>query len=294
MLESSPEILSLSEFFTVIGPDRAFGPACLDGRALWRLIGEQSADASALLSSASIPEVVARPSATHFREIPPLMLVTLPRLTDEPEKLHRDLRTEIEGLPVQPTAAQYSHVFEWLRLRFGKRVVVERSGGSLAYAGVLARLFPSARFIHICRDGPECAYSMSRHPYFRVLVTRLVRRNPDLSIAECLKLDVPADRYGAFWSATAIRGLAALNPLGSDRLLHVAFEQLCREPASTLRRIAEFLDLTDCDGLRQSASLVQKVEPRLPHLPPDTRNAIERTCRPGTRALAELSQVMAR
>jgi hypothetical protein len=46
-------------------------------------------------------------------------------------------------------------------------VVVERSAASLNMVGALRGQFPAARFVHLYRDGPDCALSMSRHPVFR-------------------------------------------------------------------------------------------------------------------------------
>jgi hypothetical protein len=45
--------------------------------------------------------------------------------------------------------------------------VVERSASSLHLIPLLHAQFPAARFVHLYRDGPDCALSMSRHPAFR-------------------------------------------------------------------------------------------------------------------------------
>lgn len=52
--------------------------------------------------------------------------------------------------------------------RLGRLACVERSAGSVSVAGLLAARFPAAKFIHIARDGRDCAVSMSRHPNFRL------------------------------------------------------------------------------------------------------------------------------
>jgi hypothetical protein len=36
------------------------------------------------------------------------------------------------------------------------------------YTGQLSDAFGDARFVHLYRDGRECAYSFSRHPLYRL------------------------------------------------------------------------------------------------------------------------------
>ena len=71
---------------------------------------------------------------------------------------------------VRPRAAlgdQYRFMFDWLRERLGRRVWVERSGGSLIFGLALMRLFPEARVVHVYRDGRDTALSLRQHPAFK-------------------------------------------------------------------------------------------------------------------------------
>jgi len=63
----------------------------------------------------------------------------------------------------------FQQFFDRLAALLGRHVVVERSGGSLPVTGLLRRHFPDARFVHMCRDGPDCALSMSRFPPSRIM-----------------------------------------------------------------------------------------------------------------------------
>ena len=45
--------------------------------------------------------------------------------------------------------------------------MVERSASSLHLIPLLHAQFPAARFVHLYRDGPDCALSIHRHPAFR-------------------------------------------------------------------------------------------------------------------------------
>jgi hypothetical protein len=290
MLECCPDITSVSEFFASTGAERAFGEPSIDGSSLWRLFSEHTADAAELLDAVQIPEIVAARSA-RVSAMPPLMLATLPRLVDDSQATHDALRSHVEALPRSPPGHQFSSVFAWLGQRFQRPIVVERSGGSLGYAEALTRLFPDARFVHLWRDGAECAYSMSRHPYFRVVVTRVCgsRRAAKPSITECLSTVLPIDRYGVFWSATVLRGLGALRTLPAERVLHISFNQLINQPLSTLSSVARFFGGSpDHPWMGRACAQVKQTPPHMLSAPADVRRALERACQPGMRALLDL------
>ncbi len=100
--------------------------------------------------------------------VPAVMFAALPHLTQNPDALFEELRSFVMQLDPALPAIQYQRVFEWLRRRFRKRVWVERSGGSVRGVSRLAQAFPDARFIHMIRDGRDCALSMSRQLAFRL------------------------------------------------------------------------------------------------------------------------------
>src|SRR5437899_860494 len=78
-----------------------------------------------------------------------------------------ELAAEVPRWPRRPAARQYQALFGHLAGRLGRPVVVERSAASLHLIGLLREQFPAARFVHLHRDGPDCALSMSHHPIFR-------------------------------------------------------------------------------------------------------------------------------
>lgn len=65
---------------------------------------------------------------------------------------------------------QYQKLFQWLAKTFKRVLWVERSGGSLRSVEQLITHFPDARFVHLVRDGRDCAISMSHHYGFRMVV----------------------------------------------------------------------------------------------------------------------------
>ncbi len=73
----------------------------------------------------------------------------------------------VGGLTPASAAVQHGRLFSWLCDRLGRRAWVERSGSSLMYMSQLAGAFSDAKFVHLYRDGRECAYSFSRLPAAR-------------------------------------------------------------------------------------------------------------------------------
>ena len=91
LLNRHPQVLSLSEFFVPLGPE-AFAWANPDGERLWRTLTRQSAGLHAMLKSGQVvDEALYRFDAPGARfgatDIPPIMAVTLPHLSDRPEEL---------------------------------------------------------------------------------------------------------------------------------------------------------------------------------------------------------------
>src|SRR5213076_1718239 len=99
--------------------------------------------------------------------IPLVSHYVLPMLGADPDWLFDELAAEVPRWPRRPAAAQYRHLFGYLAKTLGRPVVVERSASSLHLIPLLHAQFPAARFVHLHRDGPDCALSMSRHPAFR-------------------------------------------------------------------------------------------------------------------------------
>ena len=149
-------------------------------------------------------------------DIPSILCVALPHLTPDYERLFEELGPVVRGRPKATLPEQYLFMFEWLCKRLGRRVWVERSGGSLLFGRRLMGLFPQARVVHIHRDGRDTALSMSQHPAFKAgpaLMRRLqrmgvdpVRRRPDsqyqplhpaeVSLRQHAKDDAPGCRPG--------------------------------------------------------------------------------------------------
>ena len=327
MLRLHPDILSISEFMVAIADfggriSRAFPARPLDARELWPILGGcHPRQTTMLRHGCEVEEMIypLRPGSRFDRVtgVPAVMFAALPHLTDAPDALFEELRAFVVGLDPALPAAQYQRVFEWLQRRFRKRVWVERSGGSLRGVTRLAEAWPAARFIHIVRDGRDCAISMSGQLAFRLHVvtaiqSALLRCDPfecagrrrewmlpgklrqllpeRFDPAALRTLRLPAALFGCHWSREIQRGEAALAALPSRRVLTVHYEDLLQDPARWLRLIVEFIDpsLLDETWLRSAASLAGAPRSSWRTLPALDRTLLEWSCLPGQRALRKM------
>jgi hypothetical protein len=131
-----------------------------------------------LSGGAAVPEFLYPAlSGTRFSTgsggIPAVCMTVLPHLTGDPDQAFDELSAEIPAWPDQSAAQHCTRLFAWLAARFGGTVAVERSGFSMGSVPWLSQNFPGARFVHLHRNGPDSAVSMSRHPGFRLLLVFL-------------------------------------------------------------------------------------------------------------------------
>lgn len=317
LLSRHPAVLSLSEFFVPLGPE-AFAHDSIDGDGFWRILSRQSPALRAMLRDGIVVDEMLYPydqpgMRYGLADLPPMMMVTLPHLTDAPEALYDALEPVVRARPAMPIADQYRALFEDLAGRLGRRVWIERSGGSLMLAAKLLRLFPDARVIHVHRDGRDTAMSMEKHHNFKVLVGAMkaarrlgVDATREFTRDRGRRLDVLSQRMifpfinarrlaegvtlpelGAFWSLMIGLAREVLDPLPPDRLLTVAFEDVQRAPREQLQAMIRFIDpgLDDPAWLDEVSAIPRPARSRAADLPPDVYTALTEACRPGLEAL---------
>ena len=317
ILNSHPEILSLSELFAYTGLS-AFGRGRRSGEWMWELLGRHQGR-TRFLAGGDYEELIYpfdRPGARFTRtDVPPIMCTTLPHLTERHEELYDELEPVVRGWPRRRAADQYRQLFDWLCQRFDRRVWVERSGGSLFYAGIVRRRFPEARIIHVYRDGRDVALSMSRHYLFRIVVASLSgTRKGKVDLLTLMKRDriwellltrlMPAVTkflgqrtttdedfqladFGKFWNDLIQNGNRVFGSLPSDSLLNVKFEDVQANPENQIRRIVRFIapELEDDNWIREASSIPRPGAPRYPQLAPEELARITQVCRPGLELL---------
>ncbi len=317
-----PKILSLSEFFTLVGW-HTLSIERLDGEALWKIFSRQRRALQALLNSESrMSEIIypfGNPQARFSpRNVPPISAITLPHLTPHFDSLYDELEPVIRARPPAALAAQYRFLFEWLCEHFGCSAWLERSGGSLFFGHNLMRLFPEARVIHVYRDGRDTALSMNRHDAFKITlggIQQLSRFGID-PFAQEIDLNTPPsssavarfvrslffrfadfdgmirrefslEDYGDLWSRMVLFGQRYLSMLPPDRFLALRYEDMLLHPRDKLREMIEFIDpnLSDDAWLDEAVSIPRSNPSKYLSLAPQEQVRLTQACAPGLEAL---------
>ncbi|GAB7038361.1 MULTISPECIES: sulfotransferase [Catenuloplanes] len=150
ILRDHPDVLSVREVGTALVARRPGAPpAEIDGAAVWSL----------LTAPGDAP-------AAHV-----------------PDGLLDDLAPVVRGWPARPAAAHYRALLHHLAARSGRTTIVDHSTASLHLVATLHAAVPDAHLVHMYRDGPDCALSMSRHAWFRAAaLTRHASRPGDTAL----------------------------------------------------------------------------------------------------------------
>jgi putative sulfotransferase len=326
MLREHPKVLSLSEFFSFVSDGarvpEALSPEPMDGAQFWRIVtGCAQHITFAMQHGIASPEILYRyddPSARFPPEtgVPAILLTTLPHLTDDHDALFELLREEVNTWLDAMIGEHYRHLFAWLSAHFGKRLWVERSGGSYLVAEQLMRIFPEPRFVHMVRDGRDAALSNREHPGFRLAMIMISlqqclgvdpledadRTHLDRVPAELLpflpeRFDVDAFRAhrfplpfcGQLWAHQIGNGARALRMVPPERLLTLRYEDFFIDPTAQLNRLAAFLgdQFVDEAWSARCAAMVRKPRSTWRDLPEEDARALTEACRPGFELLRD-------
>ena len=324
LLREHPDVLSMSEFFSTLRIAAAAGRAGfpvgdMDGAQLWRLLATPFPMLDAMVSDGLRTSEMLYPADGRFGPATGIPLVShyvLPMLGEDPDWLFDELAAEVPRWPRRPAAVQYQNLFGYLAGRLGRPVVVERSASSLHLIPLLHAQFPAARFVHLYRDGPDCALSMSRHPAFRreILAIGAVRAVklpagstlqqvnaalperfrglicPPYDARKLRDFPIPVEVFGRDrWSPMICAGVSALGRLPAASRTSLRYEDLLADPAASLARLAgfigigapgEWLDLA-CRTVDPTRTGTAAAE-----LEADALARLRAACEPGTRALA--------
>lgn len=319
ILNSHPDVLSLNEFMASVG-DAAFPEGRLTGEEFWQSLFRPAPHFDRMIRSGlPLPEFLytRRPGkyAAETTGIPALSLMVLPHLTEDPDGLLDELNAAVVQWPVGTAAEHHRALFGLLCARFGRTAVVERSGYSTGWAAGLRATFPDARFVHMFRDGPDCALSMSRHPGFRTIsLLREIRTRAGVESLADLKdehvralpadlspllgerfdpalvrdRDIPLRTFGTLWSELVAEGTEFLSGLPADQRTTLAYEDLLDNPAAELTRLAEFVGVDPLPQwlLTGSELLDHGRRGSARKLPAAELDELRESCAPGTRVLA--------
>jgi hypothetical protein len=277
ILSAHPDVLSLNEFYLSVHASSVADHA-LSGEQFWRMLAEPHPIFDSMIRGGSaMPEFMyPRLQGTRFDAsttgIPAICMMTLPHLSSDPDGVFDALAAEVPTWPQQTARQHYERLFAWLATYFGGTVVIERSAMSLSSVPWLRETFPDAKFVHLFRNGPDTAVSMSEHTGFRLMALiqdalELLdldpeRRHPGLRLdptaipIELASLlgdtcdvdylmgqNLPVARFARMWSELIVTGEAELADLPADRYLPLSYADLVADARSSLARLASFLDV---------------------------------------------------
>lgn len=319
ILDRHPDVLSLNEMYVSLAWP-PFPPGVVTAEGFWRVLTDQDDLLSALLRSGAIDPEILYPRNpgrfdVHNGGIPGICLIVLPALAPPGDVLFDELAAEVRQWPPRLVADHYLALFDWLADRFGRRVVVERSGYSLPIIPMLRNAFPHARFVHLYRDGPDCALSMSRHNVFRL--EALIQEISDCSGVpreECLQLSpddprvpddlrpvlcrqfgrelitdrpIPLVRFGALWSEAIEQGIEYLAAIPESQWIAMRYEDLLDDPDGELARLAGIVGVEPLPQWLADAREMLDSGRRgsVARLDAGERAALVDSCAPGMRAL---------
>jgi hypothetical protein len=309
LLREHPEVLSISELFLRDDIVPTGSQPSVDGPEVWEWLSTPEPLLDAFFSLGTVPEL-RYPHDGRFKPDTGIPLVchgVLPMLSQDPDTLFDLLAAEVPTWPTRSAADHYRSLFRFLGQQLGKRVTVERTGGSIVMVDALAKQFPESRFVYIHRDGPACAVSMSRHPLFRFRAIKraLHRMRPgevegipeeirgpgefSIDMERLMSFPIPLAAFGDLWSFFIRQGLPQLAELPPDRWTTLHYENVLTDPPGELARLAAFIGVPATpQWLAAGTALISgdrsvKISRELA---PDALAALQRACAPGAEAFA--------
>ena len=327
MLNLHTEILSLSEFFAFITDlgtliPEAFPNQEISAAQFWSIISTAYTKQNIMLKHDVVMKEVLYPyksTSSRFSAeigVPAILQTTLPHLTPEHDSLFTEIETFLTCRPAATIQQHYRTLFDWLAKRFECNMWIERSGGSLRIIQRLYENFPDAKFIHIVRDGRDCALSMQKHYGFRMvlLVFQLLEvlgidpfESEDRSLVDDLPDDlvhflpenfdanefrnyeVSPSLYGHYWSGEIITGMCVFENIPLEQVLMLRYEDFLSKPETSVSELITFLDsnFIDNDWIKQATAIVNKPKSSWQQLPQREKNLLEQACLPGFKVLSQ-------
>lgn len=147
----------------------------------------------------------------------------------------------------------FGAVFRAYVRRFGKPRWGDKRPGYYAFIPALARLFPSAQFVHLVRDGRDCVASLKAMPWF----------NHDIYAAV------------ATWMEATGRGRRAGAALPAGSYWELRYEDLVADPAGQLRALCDFLGEEYDPAMSDPRGTAESVIPKRKTWHDDTRRQVE-------------------
>lgn len=291
MVNLHPDVAVFNEFLIAMDFHKKWGERPVSGAEMADIIdcGLQggSGPFKKIVAHLATPEVSFEGGATalpkhadSYRDnvFPDILLLPLPHLFDKPEEALADLLSFVKRQPVRALSQHYTAIFEYLTRKAGKKIWIERSGGSIAWLPEMVELFPNAKYLHLHRNPLDVALSMQKHNHFRVrafkyfdLVTKDGVRWSDLDetdlnnnlptsprLKSVMEHDVPLEYFLEDFSDCTLRGMKEVKKLAPSQYAEISFEEIMANPKAALRSIADFFDLPPDEAWLNNAEALLK------------------------------------
>ncbi len=120
--------------------------------------------------------------------------------------------------------------------KHGKKHWADKTPRNVRHLKYIFDNFPSARFIHVIRDGRDVTNSLKTHPKYKVVEGKLIETGIQNPYEDCCKRWIEDVTLGLEWH-------------GDNRVLPVMYEELVANPRATMIRILDFLELPWSDAI---------------------------------------------
>lgn len=276
LIADEPDTLSLHEFF-MSAASGVLTEEVVTGSEYWRRLSRPKPEFAELCRIGRVPKEVRYPSdgrfAGDYATLPPIMAITLPKISDDPDALYDKLSEIVPDFPEQSFARHHELLLDLLASMNGKKRWVERSGGSSHLAPYLLANYPTAKIVYLTRNWPESAKSMSKHSSFQLIQLRMefvsragfdpfrqdhgAGQVPE-DMVDLLPGRLTADalisrgedlqRYMMMCAFLTSQAEQALVDRPPAQLYTIRYEDLLEDPAGKLTELAEFLGFGDPAG----------------------------------------------
>jgi Sulfotransferase family len=280
MLSVHPEVLSISEFWNIfIDTEGRIPTHDMTGDEFWQRISKPAPLYDGLVSAGLTVDEKIFPSRFSYETGMPSFCRILAWSLDtdaSPDPLYDSLAEEACGWPERSLAEHCRALFESLAARQGRRVIVERTGGSMYQIGFLLKHFPDARFVFLHRNGPDTVLSMSRYPHVRLAALRELAAS--LASSSSAELDmvppelrkksqadfsgiieppfdkerfrefpIPLSYYAGMWSTMTRMGTREIRTVAPDKRITLRYERLLTDTRAELTRLTDFIGVAAVD-----------------------------------------------
>lgn len=193
------------------------------------------------------PEIACKGEGHFMNELAPALNAVLQKHNKYLRWKNRTIFGELDGYPgfsadqtvYLLTASITLLLHGQIRDRGDVRVVGEKTPDNLHHFRFLAAMFPKARFVHVVRDGRDCAVSGWYHN---------LRATPEWTEKTYGTIDAYIPRFAEIW-AKEMAEAEDFRRRAPGRCLTVRYEDLSAAPEATLAPVLRFLGVADDAGI---------------------------------------------